>query len=85
MAYKQNPKLLDQLQHCEKHQIELCVITGNSELQNGLVKIRDVAMRQEVRAFDCFDHRTFAIFSLKFHETNSPINCVYVSIKFDNG
>ncbi|CAF4970016.1 unnamed protein product [Rotaria sp. Silwood1] len=47
MAYKYNPKLLDQLQYCEKNQIELCVIIGSSELETGTIKIRDVITRNE--------------------------------------
>ncbi|CAF4309387.1 unnamed protein product, partial [Rotaria sp. Silwood2] len=47
MAYKYNPKLLDQLQYCEKNQIELCVIIGSSELEGGTIKIRDVITRNE--------------------------------------
>jgi histidyl-tRNA synthetase len=53
MAYKCSPKLLDQLQYCEKHQIELCIIIGSSELQDGTIKIRDVMSRDEVRVFSC--------------------------------
>ena len=41
--------MLDQLQYCEKHQIETCVIIGGSELEAGTVKIRDVISRDEVR------------------------------------
>ncbi|UJR13671.1 hypothetical protein I4U23_000683 [Adineta vaga] len=47
MAYRHNPKLLDQLQYCEKHQIELCIIIGSTELENGTVKIRNVNTREE--------------------------------------
>ncbi|CAF4420388.1 unnamed protein product, partial [Rotaria magnacalcarata] len=47
MAYKRNPKLLDQLQYCEKHHIELCVIIGSSELETSSLKIRDVVTRNE--------------------------------------
>lgn len=47
MAFKKNPKMLDQLQYCEKHQIELCTIIGGSELEAGIVKIRDVISREE--------------------------------------
>ncbi|CAF1262357.1 unnamed protein product [Adineta steineri] len=47
MAYKRNPKLLDQLQYCEKNQIELCIIIGSSELQDGTIKIRNVMTREE--------------------------------------
>ena len=49
MAFKRNPKMLDQLQYCEKNQIELCVIVGGSELEAGIVKIRDIISREEVR------------------------------------
>ena len=48
MAYKSNPKLLDQLQYCEKNQVELCVIIGSSELSTNTIKIRDVMTREEV-------------------------------------
>ncbi|CAF3336495.1 unnamed protein product [Rotaria sp. Silwood1] len=47
MALKRNPKMLDQLQYCEKNQVELCVIIGSSELEAGIVKIRDVETREE--------------------------------------
>ncbi|CAF1380188.1 unnamed protein product [Rotaria sordida] len=47
MALKRNPRLLDQLQYCEKNQIELCVIIGSAELEAGIVKIRDVETREE--------------------------------------
>lgn len=48
MMLKRNPKMLDQLQYCEKNQIELCVIVGGSELEAGIVKIRHVVTREEV-------------------------------------
>jgi histidyl-tRNA synthetase len=47
MALKRNPKMLDQLQYCEKNQIELCVIIGDSELKAGVAKIRNVGTREE--------------------------------------
>ncbi|CAF0887851.1 unnamed protein product, partial [Didymodactylos carnosus] len=47
MALKRNPKMLDQLQYCEKQQVALCVIIGESELQNNIVKIRNVSTREE--------------------------------------
>jgi histidyl-tRNA synthetase len=49
MAYRSNPKLLDQLQYCEKNQIELCVIIGSSELKSGTIQIRDVITREQVK------------------------------------
>lgn len=46
--YKKNPKLLSQLQHCEESGIPLVAILGEQELKNGVVKLRDVATRDEV-------------------------------------
>lgn len=51
MAYRFNPKLLDQLQYCEKNHIELCVIIGSTELKNNKIKIRHVLTREEVCIF----------------------------------
>ena len=56
MALKRNPKMLDQLQYCEKNQIELCVIVGGAELEAGIVKIRNVGTREEVRYILKVDH-----------------------------
>lgn len=42
-----NPKLLDQLQYCEAHQIPLALIIGDGELEKGVVKLRVVATREE--------------------------------------
>lgn len=46
-SYKLNPKLLVQLQHCETNGIPLAVVLGDSELERGVVKLRDIASRQE--------------------------------------
>ncbi|XP_026491645.2 histidine--tRNA ligase, cytoplasmic isoform X1 [Vanessa tameamea] len=46
-SYKKNPKMLNQLQHCEENGIPLAVILGESELKRGLVKIRNISTRQE--------------------------------------
>ncbi|XP_032598179.1 histidine--tRNA ligase, cytoplasmic isoform X1 [Drosophila grimshawi] len=46
-SYKLNPKLLAQLQHCEEHQIPLAIVLGDSELAQGIVKLREVTTRQE--------------------------------------
>ncbi|XP_063702859.1 histidine--tRNA ligase [Culicoides brevitarsis] len=46
-SYKQNPKLLAQLQHCEENKIPYAVILGDSELERGVVKLRDVQTRNE--------------------------------------
>lgn len=47
--YKRNPKLLSQLQHCEESGIPFVAILGEQELKNGVVKLRDVATREEVQ------------------------------------
>ncbi|XP_037938865.1 histidine--tRNA ligase, cytoplasmic-like [Teleopsis dalmanni] len=47
-SYKLNPKLLAQLQHCEENQIPLAVVFGDSELEKGIVKLREVTTRKEV-------------------------------------
>lgn len=47
-SYKKNPKLLAQLQHCEEYSIPLAVILGESEIQKGVVKLREVTSRAEV-------------------------------------
>jgi histidyl-tRNA synthetase len=70
MAFKRNPKLLDQLQYCEKNQVELCVVIGSSELEAGTVKIRDIITREEVRFFYFSYNQYSEIFSSKFHESN---------------
>ncbi|XP_054715969.1 histidine--tRNA ligase, cytoplasmic-like isoform X2 [Uloborus diversus] len=47
-SYKLNPKLLDQLQYCESRGIPWAIIIGESELQKGVVKLRDIDTREEV-------------------------------------
>ncbi|XP_075869778.1 histidine--tRNA ligase isoform X2 [Nelusetta ayraudi] len=47
VLYKKNPKLLSQLQHCEESGIPLVAILGEQELKDGVVKLRDVATREE--------------------------------------
>ncbi|XP_058117362.1 histidine--tRNA ligase, cytoplasmic-like [Anopheles ziemanni] len=46
-SYKQNPKLLAQLQHCEERQIPLAIIVGEGELARGMVKVREIGSRKE--------------------------------------
>ncbi|WKY04021.1 hypothetical protein Q1695_005195 [Nippostrongylus brasiliensis] len=46
-AYKANPKLLTQLQYCEERLIPLVLIVGERELQDGVVKLRNVKTRDE--------------------------------------
>lgn len=47
MSYKKNPKLLGQLQYCEENGIPLAVIIGESELQQGVVTVRNVTTREQ--------------------------------------
>lgn len=46
-SYKLNPKLLVQLQHCEEHGIPFALVLGDSELERGVAKLRDVTTRNE--------------------------------------
>ncbi|GAV07018.1 hypothetical protein RvY_16912-2 [Ramazzottius varieornatus] len=46
-SYKLSPKLLQQLQYCEEYGIPLAIVLGESELQNNVVKLRDVQSRNE--------------------------------------
>ncbi|XP_066572867.1 histidine--tRNA ligase isoform X2 [Amia ocellicauda] len=48
VMYKKNPKLLSQLQHCEETGIPFVAIIGEQEIKDGVVKIRNVATREEV-------------------------------------
>lgn len=48
MVYKKNPKLLNQLQYCEREQVPLIVIVGEDEKVRGGVKVRDTVTRSEV-------------------------------------
>jgi len=46
-SYKANPKLLQQLQFCEDMQIPWALVIGEGELEKGVVKLRNVASREE--------------------------------------
>jgi histidyl-tRNA synthetase len=39
--------LLAQLQHCEENNIPLAIVLGDSELQRGVVKLREITTRKE--------------------------------------
>ena len=39
--------MLNQLQYCEENQIPYAVVIGESELQRGVLKIRNIASREE--------------------------------------
>lgn len=47
-SYKENPRILHQLQHCEKNKIPFAIIIGDSELERGVVKLRTVDTREEL-------------------------------------
>ncbi|XP_068702840.1 histidine--tRNA ligase, cytoplasmic-like isoform X1 [Montipora foliosa] len=47
LLYKKNPKMLNQFQFCEENGIPLCVVIGDSELQQGVVTLRDMTSRIE--------------------------------------
>merc|ERR1711874_792268 len=47
-SYKKNPKMLNQLQYCEDNVIPLAVVVGTSEIEAGVVKLRDIVTRAEV-------------------------------------
>lgn len=46
-SYKQNPKLLAQLQYCEENQIPYAIVLGDGELSRGVVKLREIKSRKE--------------------------------------
>uniref|UniRef100_A0A2K5EIB2 Histidine--tRNA ligase, cytoplasmic n=1 Tax=Aotus nancymaae TaxID=37293 RepID=A0A2K5EIB2_AOTNA len=52
LLYKKNPKLLNQLQYCEEAGIPLVAIIGEQELKDGVIKLRSVTSREEVREQD---------------------------------
>ena len=39
--------MLNQLQYCEENQIPFAVVIGESELQRGVLKIRNIESREE--------------------------------------
>uniref|UniRef100_A0A914PMI8 histidine--tRNA ligase n=1 Tax=Panagrolaimus davidi TaxID=227884 RepID=A0A914PMI8_9BILA len=47
MSFKANPKMLDQLQYCEGNSVPWIVIIGERELEQGVVKLREIATRTE--------------------------------------
>ena len=46
-SYKRNPKVLDQLNYCEKNGIPLALLVGNDEVQAGVVKVKTVNNRDD--------------------------------------
>lgn len=48
-SYKNNPKILHQLQYCEENNIPLAIIIGQDEIDNNVIKLREVQSRAEVK------------------------------------
>jgi len=46
-SYKGNTKFLSQLQYCEEHGIPFAVVLGSNEIEKGIVKLRNVATKEE--------------------------------------
>jgi len=47
-SYKENPKLLTDLQTCESRNIPWGVVFGEKEIESGIVKLRNIATRDEI-------------------------------------
>lgn len=47
-SYKENPKILHQIQYCEKQKIPFGIIIGDSELKQKIVKLRMIDTREEI-------------------------------------
>lgn len=47
-SYKNNPRFLLQIQHCEKYKIPIGIIIGPSELERNVVKLRIISTRDEI-------------------------------------
>lgn len=47
-SFKKNPKMLQQIEYCEKHKIPYAIVIGDRELQNNVVKIRTISTREEI-------------------------------------
>ena len=50
-SYKANPKLLNSIQYCEDSGIPLMILIGSSEIENNVIKIRNIRTREEVNKF----------------------------------
>lgn len=46
-SYKENPRILHQIQHCEKRKIPIGIVIGDSELKQKIVKLRVIKTREE--------------------------------------
>ena len=64
MPLKANPKLLTQFQYAEERRIPLVVLIGERELQEGIVKLRNVVSREEKASFQTSE-KSIIIFSFR--------------------
>lgn len=46
-SLKANPKILQQINYCEDRNIPYCVIIGRNEVDNGIVKLKNIGERSE--------------------------------------
>ena len=46
--FKENPKLLTDLQTCESRNIPWGVVFGEKEIESGIVKLRNISTRDEI-------------------------------------
>ena len=55
-SFKNNAKLLTQFQYCEDKAIPFALIIGEDELKKGIIKLRNIKTREEVRHYlsNCF-------------------------------
>ena len=53
MAYKKDPRFLNQVQYCEQQAVPLMVVVGEEEMKNGGVKVRSVKTKEEVNQYSC--------------------------------
>lgn len=51
---KANPKMLTQFQYCEDNMIPLAAVIGQSELEEGVITLRDIATRVETKVCDAY-------------------------------
>jgi len=46
-SYKKNPKFLNQMNYCEENKVKIAVLIGESELENNIVKLKNISTRTE--------------------------------------
>ena len=84
MAYKQNPRLLNQFQYCEREGIPFQVLVGEEELKVDSVKIRDAETKEEVSCGLVSSARTgYISSSSSFQLSKQCTQCVVCSVYAD--